>query len=118
LIKVVLNVFLIPRYGVLGAAYATVASYSLLTISITVFSARLLPIRWPLRRLAVYLIAAALATVLAAQIPQLNMLLSFLLKATVAVISYVAVTLALVPELRASVGQVISRVRKQFRERN
>ncbi len=63
--NVVLNLYLIPKYGILGAAYATVASYGALAVSITLYSNKHLKLKWPYKDILFYLAFAALmATVM------------------------------------------------------
>jgi O-antigen/teichoic acid export membrane protein len=45
--NVVLNLFWIPRFGALGAAYSTMLSYLLILILSIVLARRLIPIPWP-----------------------------------------------------------------------
>ena len=45
--NVVLNIFWIPQFGALGAAYSTMFSYLLILILSIAFARRLIPIPWP-----------------------------------------------------------------------
>ncbi|MCU0249226.1 MAG: polysaccharide biosynthesis C-terminal domain-containing protein [Vicinamibacterales bacterium] len=60
------NLLLIPRYGLLGAAWANAASYTVLTLTIGWFSYREYPIRYEWRRLGL-VAAAGLASYAAAR---------------------------------------------------
>jgi len=55
-----LNVFMIPRFGILGAAYVSVIVWMSLFVLVGVRSLKYLRIRVPLRSVVVYLIAACL----------------------------------------------------------
>lgn len=55
-----LNVWWIPRYGVLGAAWATIVAYSLWTGGIAWVSLRLYPVRYSLQRVVATLMAGAI----------------------------------------------------------
>ena len=100
LINILINLVLIPAFGILGAAYATVASYFVLTVLVTAFSRGLLQVKWPLRSLAVYVGAATVSAFLAVHIEQQNLLTSLLLKAGVTTASYSSIVLALDRRLR------------------
>lgn len=69
-LNVILNVILIPRLGILGAAWATVAGYTLMAILGGILSARLYPIPFEWPRLARVLAASALSYAVAALAPQ------------------------------------------------
>lgn len=53
-----LNFWWIPRFGMAGAAWATLLSYSFWTASITVVSLKLYPIHYPVRSLLALVLAA------------------------------------------------------------
>ena len=54
-INIGLNIILIPRFGILGAAYATLVAYLLLSMLIAVNSYKFLKIKLQVRRLLTYL---------------------------------------------------------------
>jgi O-antigen/teichoic acid export membrane protein len=54
------NYWLIPRYGMMGAAWATVFSYAVWTFGMTVVSLRLYPVPYPVKMLAGILLPGAL----------------------------------------------------------
>jgi len=64
-----LNFLLIPRYGIIGAAWANAAAYALQAAIAFGFSQRLYPVDYELGRLARAIAAAAVAYVAAAQLP-------------------------------------------------
>ncbi|HJU35902.1 MAG TPA: oligosaccharide flippase family protein [Gaiellaceae bacterium] len=57
-----LNLWLIPAYGMLGAAYATLAAYALLMAVRTWNAQRLYPVQYQWRRVAIILLAAGALT--------------------------------------------------------
>jgi O-antigen/teichoic acid export membrane protein len=60
-VNVVLNVILIPPYGMMGAAYATVAAYGVMFLAMTWYAQRVFPVPYQWRRV---LTAAAAAVAL------------------------------------------------------
>ncbi len=64
-VNVVSNMLLIPRYGILGPAYANVISYAVLAGVAMGFSQHFYPIRYEWSRLARVIVAGAFAYVLA-----------------------------------------------------
>src|SRR5581483_5773776 len=51
-VNVVLNVVLIPPYGMIGAAIASAAAYAALFVGMTVYAQRVYPVAYQWRRLA------------------------------------------------------------------
>jgi len=96
----VLNLFLIPYFGVLGAAYATVLAYLALTWLVTAYSRKLFAVPWPLRELGLYLFAAILAAAAALPVTHPSLLVSFVLKGSIATTVYLTAVLALNRGLR------------------
>jgi O-antigen/teichoic acid export membrane protein len=64
LVNVVLNLILIPAYGIMGAAVATVAAYGVMFLGMTWYAQRVFPVPYQWRRVATA-VAAALALLLA-----------------------------------------------------
>jgi O-antigen/teichoic acid export membrane protein len=50
ILNIVLNIALVPRYGMLGSAWATAAAYAAVTVSYAAVSQRYVPIPYELRR--------------------------------------------------------------------
>jgi O-antigen/teichoic acid export membrane protein len=73
-----LNFWLIPAYGMLGAAYATLAAYVLLMAIRTVSAQKIYPVRYQWRRVAIILIAAGALTGLGEALRQ-SLVLAFVL---------------------------------------
>jgi O-antigen/teichoic acid export membrane protein len=69
-LNVLLNVLWIPRLGILGAAWATVAGYALMAVLGGILSAKLYPIPFEWPRLARVVVASGLSYGIAALAPQ------------------------------------------------
>jgi O-antigen/teichoic acid export membrane protein len=65
-----LNVWLIPAYGMLGAAYATLAAYVLLMVVRTWNAQHVYPVQYQWRRVAVLLLAAGAVTGIGEVLPR------------------------------------------------
>lgn len=73
-----LNMYLIPRIGIMGAAYATLASYSAMAISSYVFGQKYYPIPYPTGTIVFYLLISSLLGYLAFQYSATHITLSIL----------------------------------------
>jgi O-antigen/teichoic acid export membrane protein len=73
-----LNFWLIPAYGMLGAAYATLAAYILLMAVRTWTAQRLYPVKYQWRRIAIVLLASGALTGIGEALPH-SILLAFAL---------------------------------------
>ena len=51
LVNIILNLYLIPRFYIMGAAYSTIISYILLTLILSVKGNKLLRVAWPVREM-------------------------------------------------------------------
>jgi O-antigen/teichoic acid export membrane protein len=103
LINILINLILIPSYGILGAAYATVASYLILTALITVFSRRLLRVQWPLRSLAIYISAAVVSGFMVIHLEHPNLFVSLVFKSFAITASYSLIVISLDRRLRETI---------------
>jgi O-antigen/teichoic acid export membrane protein len=65
-----LNLWLIPAYGMLGAAYATLAAYIVLMAIRTVNAQKIYPVAYQWRRVAIILITAGALTGIGEALPQ------------------------------------------------
>jgi O-antigen/teichoic acid export membrane protein len=70
LVNVGLNFWLIPAYGMLGAAYATLAAYAVLLLVRTWNAQQIYPTPYQWRRVAVVLLAAGGLTLIGKLLPQ------------------------------------------------
>jgi len=96
-----LNLWLIPAYGMLGAAYATLAGYILIMVLRTWNAQQVYPVRYQWRRVAVLVLAAGALTALGKTMPQ------SLLLACVLTVAY--------PLLLAALGFYLPAERKRLR---
>jgi O-antigen/teichoic acid export membrane protein len=70
LLNFALNLWLIPAYGMLGAAYATLAGYILIMVLRTWNAQRVYPVQYQWRRVAVLVAAAGALTAIGKEMPQ------------------------------------------------
>ena len=77
-LNVVLNLLLIPPYGMMGAAVATVAAYSLMFVLMTWYAQRVFPVPYQWRRVATGA-AAALALLAVGKLVDANLAVALLL---------------------------------------
>jgi O-antigen/teichoic acid export membrane protein len=96
-----LNLWLIPAYGMLGAAYATLAGYILIMVLRTWNAQQVYPVQYQWRRVAVLVLAAGALTALGKTMPQ------SLLLACVLTVAY--------PLLLAALGFYLPAERKRLR---
>jgi O-antigen/teichoic acid export membrane protein len=80
-LNVVLNLVLIPPYGMIGSAWATAISYITLSAVLLVVAQRLWPVRYEVRNSVLTIGLMALFTAAASMIPTALSLPGFLLKA-------------------------------------
>ena len=93
--NVVLNVLLIPRFGVLGAAWATAASFGLGLIASWAMGRRVMPLPVPWETLIRCGIATAVMAVAVRSLPAIGGFAELMLDAAVGVIVYAAAALVL-----------------------
>jgi O-antigen/teichoic acid export membrane protein len=105
-VNVVLNLTLIPPYGMMGAAVATVAAYVTMAIGMAWWSQRIYPVPYQWRRVATAALAAVALAVLGKE-------LDVGLPAAVALCALYPVALALLgftsPEERRRLGRLVAR---------
>lgn len=75
-----LNVWLVPRYGYVASAWASVAGYGVITLLSYVIGQRKYPVDYPLKEMAVYLALAAVLFVAAHEITIGNLALRLLFR--------------------------------------
>jgi O-antigen/teichoic acid export membrane protein len=98
--NIVLNIILIPRVGLQGAALATLLSYLLMVALMARESLRLLPLDISYRGLAANLLAGTFAFVTIRFIQLTNVLLDAAIKSAAALLIYAIVVVFLNPVLR------------------
>ena len=113
LINILLNLVLIPYWGIRGAAYATIFSYLVLTVLVTAFSRNLLRIQWPIRFFFIYTGAAVVAALIASHIDYQSLLASLLVRSITITLIYTAIILSADRELREKVIGFASMIRKR-----
>jgi len=86
--NMLLNLYLIPNYGIMGAAYSSVASYLLLTVMLSVSSRKMLKITWPFRDILTYVIFAGLMTAFMVSVDFGSDLYNLLLKSVIGFFIY------------------------------
>ena len=80
LLNIVLNVILIPPYGMMGAAIATVAAYTLMFVGMTLNAQRVYPVPYQWRRVTT-LVAAAVGLVVLGKLVHASLPLALALSA-------------------------------------
>ena len=87
------NLILVPRFGMMGAAWAATASYALLAVVATAFSRRVYPVPYEWGRLGRIAVAGATAWLVAGSIVPLpaGTIAGLLLRGVVTTLTYGAV---------------------------
>jgi O-antigen/teichoic acid export membrane protein len=109
------NVALVPPFGMLGSAYATLISYGALTVLITLRARRLLPVPWPLRLGLCCALAALAAWACALQVHLDHALAELLVRSAVVTLVYAALALALDAGLRRLARQALQALARRLR---
>jgi len=112
--NVVLNIILIPRFGVVGAAWATAISFGLGMIATMLMGRRVVAMPVPIDALIRCLIAAGVMALVVRVLPAIGGLPELILDASVGGLVYAAVALTL---NAAGVRDLALRLIKQFRDR-
>jgi O-antigen/teichoic acid export membrane protein len=84
----ILNLYLIPKYNIMGAAYSTVASYILLTILIAINSNKLLKVAWPIQDIIFYIFFSIISMMVLNQINIENKFLNLFSKSLIGLLTY------------------------------
>jgi O-antigen/teichoic acid export membrane protein len=93
--NVVLNVLLVPRYGLMGAAWATAASFALGLLATWWMGRKVMPLPVPWDSLIRCAVAAALMALVVARLPAIGGFLELMLDASVGALVYAAAALTL-----------------------
>ena len=109
-LNVGLNVVLIPRYGIMGAAYANGIAYAAQAAIAYQFSQRFYPIRYELGRLTTVVAAAAIAYLAAIALPAMAPIVGILARGTT-VVAVMAAGLWLGGFLQADELRILQRIR-------
>lgn len=111
--NVVLNLLLVPRYGLMGAAWATAASFALGLIATQVIGRRVMPLPVPLDSLIRCGVATAAMALVVFQLPAVGGFLELMLDASVGVVVYAAAALTLnAAGVRDVAGRLLGRLRE------
>jgi len=113
-LNVVLNLILVPRYGLMGAAWATAASFALGLLATQVIGRRVLPLPIPWDSLIRCGVATGAMALVVARLPAIGGFVELMLDASVGGIVYAAVALTL---NAAGVRDVAMRLLTRARER-
>ena len=113
-LNVVLNLILVPRYGLMGAAWATAASFALGLLATQVIGRRVLPLPIPWDSLIRCGVATGAMALVVARLPAIGGFAELMLDATVGGIVYAVVALTL---NAAGVRDVAMRLLTRARER-
>jgi O-antigen/teichoic acid export membrane protein len=105
-----LNYALIPRFGMMGAAWANAAAYALQAGLAFTFSQRVYPVRYEYGRLARAVGAAGAAFLAATALPTMPALAGMILRGTVVVVVFIGI-LGLSRFFRRDELQVLARLR-------
>ena len=79
LVNVALNLVLIPRFGIEGAAASAVAAFALMFVAMAVYAQRLYPVPYQWRRVTTILVAAVALTVAARVVDRLDVSIALVL---------------------------------------
>jgi O-antigen/teichoic acid export membrane protein len=110
-----LNFLLVPRFGMMGAAWANAVSYALQAALAFRFSQRVYPVQYETRRIATLSVAAIVACVAARALPALAPLPGLLVRGTTVVVVYGGL-LALAGFFRPDELRVLGRLRRRRHE--
>ena len=100
IINTVLNVVLIPRYNIVGAAVATLVAYGFFLVAIAISSFRLLPYSINYKKIFLYFVSSIIMTFITTLFSSNNLFLSLLVKVIMGVVVYCVVVLILDSEIR------------------
>lgn len=100
-LNIVLNMILLPRIGLVGAAIATMISYAAIVVFLGYQSLGVLPYKLELTAFARYCIVGGAASWLILQIPIESPLLSAIVKASLILIAYAVVLFAIDKHVRS-----------------
>jgi len=111
ILNIALNVVLLPRIGLVGAAIATTISYAGIVVFLAYQSLRVLPYKLELVSFARYTATGAAAAWLVSQVPVANPLLSAVVKGSLILVVYAGILFAIdqrVRELLAGIWTIMA----------
>jgi O-antigen/teichoic acid export membrane protein len=83
-----LNFLLVPRFGMMGAAWANAAAYALQALLAYRFSQRFFPVRYETRRIALLILAALAACFSARALPSMPPIAGVVVRGTTVIVVY------------------------------
>jgi O-antigen/teichoic acid export membrane protein len=116
ILNIAMNIVLLPRVGLIGAAVATMVSYAGIVVFLAYESMKVLPFKLELAAFARYAITGAAVAWLATQIQIESPLLSAIAKASFTVVLYTGVLCVIDARVRKLVGNVVALVTAWARE--
>src|SRR5690606_26743268 len=84
-----LNLLLVPRFGMIGAAWANAAAYALQAGLAFRFSQRCFPVRYETRRIATIVLCAVAAALCGRALPEVPPIAGVLMRGAAVVVVYV-----------------------------
>jgi len=115
IVNVALNLVLIPRYGLIGAAWTTAATYAFAAAAYAILGRRAQPLPIPLATLAKALAATAVMAAAVVAVPAMGGLVELAAKALVGAVVYAAAALVLdVAHVRAPASRVLKALQARF----
>jgi O-antigen/teichoic acid export membrane protein len=106
ILNIALNIVLLPRIGLRGAALATMVSYAGIVVFLAFESLRVLPFKLELAALVRYCIVGAAASWLAAQLPIETPWLAAVAKGTLILVLYAGTLCVIDARVRALLGKI------------
>src|SRR5690242_13437896 len=116
ILNIGLNMLLLPRVGLIGAAIATMVSYAGIVVFLAFQSLRVLPFKLELMAFLRYSLVGAAASWVAMQVPLENPLLAAAAKALSIVALYAAVLCLIDVRVRTLAGKIWALVVSRFRQ--
>jgi O-antigen/teichoic acid export membrane protein len=106
-----MNIVLLPRIGMTGAAIATMISYAIMVVFLGHASLKVLPFKLEARAFIGYAVAGIVAAWTSSRLSAPNLLLSIVLKGGAALTMYCAIVWAIDARVRESTAKALSALR-------
>jgi len=112
ILNVALNIILVPRIGILGAAIATLVSYALASCALAVTSRRFLPVRLPWATMARAALAALGMYLAVSRLSAGHHLLTVVVRMLVGAPVYAGIVALIDPDARLLASKAAGRLRR------